>query len=274
MSPSALNWDVLDIVLSFGNPYDALQFSMTCRDGHNLAMSHFLEEVEFPLPWLCLQGAKRSSLACPELFKGFRAYMLDSPHASHRLRKLKALTLGKEAFCVKWGGCHGGTGTEQPTYNFTLAGPLADVIRGAVELRKISIDYTETILDDVPQLVDAIASLPCLQEVCFYRADESTLGLLSNMQSRPRKVKFCIIKHNDQETDERWWGDYASGDDRFLSNFTETLEVLSLNGGLEEEEEELLGWAGIMGKTWQEKICKNLQVMYLVLQPSYIVRKA
>ncbi|KAH9938525.1 uncharacterized protein B0H18DRAFT_17997 [Fomitopsis serialis] len=234
-SPLTLNLDVLDVILSFANPYDALQFSMTCRDGHKLAMPHFLEEVEFPLPWLCLRGAKRSALADPELFEGFRAYMLDSPHASHRLRKLKALQLGEEAFCVEWG--ERDRGTVPPTDTFTLAEPLADVIRGAVELRRISIHYSEAIFDDVPQLIDAIASLPRLQEVCFYGADVSTLGLLSRMQSRLRRVELRIIEYNDQETRERWWGDYAFGNDRFLHNFTESLQVLSLHGGLDIIEE-------------------------------------
>ncbi|KAH9925717.1 uncharacterized protein B0H18DRAFT_1211289 [Fomitopsis serialis] len=227
---SMLNWDVLDIVLSFANPYEALQFSMTCRDGHNLAIPRFLEEIEFPLPWLRLPGAKRSSLAYPELFEGFRAYMLDSPYASDRLRKLKALTLGDDAFCVERG--KRGSATEPPTYTLTLAAPLADVIRGAVELRKISIHYAEEIFDDVPQLIDAIASLPRLQEVRFWDADVLTLGLLSRMQSRPRKAELRVVEYNDRETDERWWGDHAFGDDRFLSNFTESLEVLSLHGGL------------------------------------------
>lgn len=225
----ALNDDVLNIVLSLIDPYDAFRLSLTCRNAQRIAVPHFLETVAFPLPWLCSPHAKRSPLAYPELFEGFRAYMCGQ--GSRRLQYLKSLILAEDAFCIQHGSQH----LEPPRYTFTLAAPLADVIRGAVELRTISIDHSDAIFDAVPQLVDAIASLPQLREVCFYDADLSTLELLSRMHSRPRKVELRIIEYSNSL--ETWWGQYVRGGTRFLSNFTDSLEVLNLSGGLDAIEE-------------------------------------
>lgn len=225
----ALNDDVLSIIVSLIGPYDTFQLSLTCREAQKAAVPYFLEAVAFPLPWLCSANAKRSPMAYPELFEGFRAYM--RAHASRRLQYLKSLVLAEDAFCIQHSSQH----LEPPRYNFTLAAPLADVIRGAVELRTISIDHSDAVFDAVPQLVDAIANLPQLCEVCFYNADLSTLELLSRMQSRPRKVELRIIEYSNAL--ETWWGQYVRGDARFLSNFTDSLEVLNLSGGLDAIEE-------------------------------------
>lgn len=125
----ALNDDVLSIIVSLIGPYDTFQLSLTCREAQKAAVPYFLEAVAFPLPWLCSANAKRSPMAYPELFEGFRAYM--RAHASRRLQYLKSLVLAEDAFCIQHSSQH----LEPPRYNFTLAAPLADVIRGAVELR-------------------------------------------------------------------------------------------------------------------------------------------
>ncbi|KAH9922904.1 uncharacterized protein B0H18DRAFT_1016068 [Fomitopsis serialis] len=224
-----LNADVLNIILSLVNPYDAFQLSLTCRDAQPMATSRFLEAVVFPLPWLCSSTAKRSPLAYPELYEQFRAYMF--AHGSYRLRQLKSLTLAEDAFCIQYGSQH----LEPPRYTFTLAAPLAEVIRAAADLRRICIDQSDAVFDAAPRLVDAIASLPQLQEICFHGAGVSTLELLSRMQSCPRKIELRLIEYRN--TLDIWSGQYVRGAGRFLRNVTESLESLSLQGGLDIIEE-------------------------------------
>ncbi|TFY53292.1 hypothetical protein EVJ58_g9529 [Rhodofomes roseus] len=250
-----LNADVLTIILSLVDPYDAFQLSLTCRAAQAIAVPRFLEAVVFPLPWLCSPNARRSPLAYPELYECFRTYMF--AHGSNRLRQLKSLTLAEDAFCIQYGSQH----LEPPRYTFTLAAPLADVVRYAVELRKIRIDHSEAIFDAAPQLADAIANLPQLQEICFFGADVSTLELLSRTQSRPRKVELRIIEYSN--TIETWWGQYVRGGNRFLSNFTESLEVLSLCGGLDiiEELEPGTVWPAVVELRLARGPTANLQAM-------------
>ncbi|KZT64143.1 hypothetical protein DAEQUDRAFT_53675 [Daedalea quercina L-15889] len=227
MDLSPLNLDILHHIVSFTRTYDAFQLSLTCRDAHRIAVPRFLETIEFPLPWLLPPGATRDMLAHPETYEGFRTYMLAD--GGHRLRHPKSLTLGEDAFCVVFGDRM--DLTLEPQYDFTLAASLVDVIRGAVGLRSISIHHSDALLDEVPELANAIASLPQLEEVCLHDADVSTFALLSRMQSRPHKVKLRLIEYQDQDTNQRWWGNYDFGSDRFLHNFTQSLDVLDLNRG-------------------------------------------
>lgn len=224
-----LNLDVLGAILSYTDIYDTFMLSLTCRDGQRIATPRFLDTITFPLPWLLvwLHGAKRTLEASWELYDSFTAYML-AP-GTHRLEFLKDLTLGEDAFCIEFGDRM--EFTLQPRYDFRLAISLANVVRGAAGLRRLSIDRAESVFETASQLVEAIASLKRLEEVCFRDADVITLGLLSTMQSRPRKVEIYIKEYNDPETRERWWGRYTVGEDSFLHNFTECLETLHLGRG-------------------------------------------
>ncbi|KZT64164.1 hypothetical protein DAEQUDRAFT_48666 [Daedalea quercina L-15889] len=255
----ALNADVLSTILSYTGPYDALQLSLTCRDAQRAALPRFLASVVFPSPWLCSSSEEPEPEPPvhrhPELYERFRSYMLAD--GSYRLRQLKALALGEDAFCVHYGG----QGSYAPRHAFTLAAPLADVIRGAAGLHTIRVAHADAIFDAVPQLADAIASLPQLQEVCFYDADVSTLEVLSRMHSRPRKVSVRIVEYTGVA--QTWWGQYVRGGSRFLCNFTETLEVLSLIGGLDilEELEPDTVWPVVRELKLARGPSVNLQVM-------------
>lgn len=113
----------------------------------------------------------------------------------HRLEYLKDLNLGKDAFCTDFGDRM--EYTVQPRYDFKLAIPLADIVRGVAGLRRLTIDCAESVFEIASQLVGPIASLTKLEEVCFRDADVITLALLSTMQSRPRKVEIHIKEYGD-----------------------------------------------------------------------------
>ena len=227
MNLFTLNLDVLDTILSYADIYDTFMLSLTCRAAQRVATPRFLRTVTFPLPWLWLHGAKRTPEASWELYNSFTAYMLAS--GTHRLGYLKDLTLGEDAFCIDFGDRIKFTAPSR--YDFKLANPLADVVRGAVGLRKLSIDRAESVFEAAQQLADAIEGLTQLEAVCFRDADVIVLSLLSKMRSRPRKVEISIREYRNHETHARWWGRYTAGHDRFLHNFTECLVTLHLCGG-------------------------------------------
>ena len=228
MEAPRLNLDVFYHIVPFLGTYEALHTSLICREAYRIVTPKFIETVVFPLPWLRMPGARRSPLASRETYEGFRAYMLASE--PERLGHLRYLDLGEDAFCTDFGS-DSMDQIDDSEFDFGLAALLVDVIQNATGLRRLSIAHAEAVFDEVPALADAIADLPQLEEVRFHHADMLALGVLSRMRSRPRKVEFHLMEFYDFQTHARWWGEYAAGRDRFLHNFTETLEVLELSGG-------------------------------------------
>ena len=227
MSLFALNLDILDCILALVDPYDASCLSLTCREAQKIAIPRVLERVEFPLPWVWRYRSKRPLVASWNLYNSFAVYTLaDAPQ---RLWCLRDLILGENTFCVSFSDPM--DLTRPPRFDFTLVGPLIDVIHGAVQLRRLSIERSEDLFSCVPLLTDAIASLPRLQEVRFRQADTITLSLLSRLKSRPHTVEVRLQQYINWETNHQCWGQYVAGKHRFLNNFTESLEVLELDGG-------------------------------------------
>ncbi|KAI0727890.1 hypothetical protein C8Q72DRAFT_422764 [Fomitopsis betulina] len=172
---TTLNLDVLDHILSFTEIYDTLMLSFTCRDGQRIATRRFLGSVTFPLPWLWLPGAKRSLKASWELYDSFTAYML-AP-GTHRLEYLKDLTFNNDAFRTGFAGSLLESFTESHC-GFTLAVPLADVVRGATGLRRLCIGNAESVFEAASQLVNAIA--------CDLRKSAFVTQTSSRLPSCPR----------------------------------------------------------------------------------------
>lgn len=228
METFRLNLDIFYNIVPFLGTYEALHTSLTCREAYRIVTPKFIETVVFPLPWLSLPGAHRSPLAFRQTYEGFRAYMLAD--GQKRLGHLRHLDLGEDAFCTDWGSDRMDL-IDDSEFDFGLADLLVDVVQGATGLRRLSMAHADAIFDQVPGLADAVANFPQLEEMRFHHADMLTLGVLSRMRSRPRRIEFHLTEFHDYRTHARWWGEYAAGRDRFLHNFTETLEVLELSGG-------------------------------------------
>ncbi|PCH44589.1 hypothetical protein WOLCODRAFT_26876 [Wolfiporia cocos MD-104 SS10] len=198
-------------------PGDALRFAMTCRAAYNIAMPRVFSEVEFDysLTRWKLDGLHR--------IRSFCTFALS--HASFCLPSIKKLTIGRNAFSSS-------SGSDVTWHEFTdlgSAGPLVEVVKGAVNLTSLRIEIAETLFSECTSMVDAVAGLPALQQVVFHQAGPHALAALSRMASRPADVKIWFQLLYDD------WGDiietFTPGEDRFLGNLAEALVDLEFDLG-------------------------------------------
>ncbi|KZT10410.1 uncharacterized protein LAESUDRAFT_810066 [Laetiporus sulphureus 93-53] len=176
----ALNDDVLDIIVSFLSPHDALPLMTTCRTAHALALPRLLSEVEF-----LTHTAKT-----PGRITQFCQFMLaDIPH---RMPHLRALRLIGNAFATK-------------DFDYSAALAMAAVLRHAKCLRELHLRLAGELLACQPRFADAVAALASLDVLCMSSRMYSWV-LLARMRATPRRVEFFAdyMAYKDQQ--RLFWG--------------------------------------------------------------------
>jgi len=203
-----LNLDVIEVTLSHARPIDALQLALTCRTAHALAMPRFLSEV--------VLGSNERKRIQKQVDKFCRFMLAD---VSSRLPHLKSLTLGKYAFENREG-----LGIR---YHYSCAAKLAEVVRLAPRLRRISIYDSESLFEAAPRLASALALTPNLEFIHFTDVDVQSLTVLSHMKSHPRSVDLEMSHWRDDEGVTHY-GSFGDNKDLFLANFTTSLVSVKL----------------------------------------------
>ena len=207
MSFQTLNLDVVDIILSFIEPHEALSLTTTCRALHIPATRRLL--YEFDSAFFYVEAAQRILRFCD--------YMLaDRRHRPQCLRVfyLRLWSLRKmqvdPAIYVR----------------------LADVIRHATGLRKVFVTdnldafFSNTYLS----LADAIAEVESLEHVEFDCVPRNRVALfLSRMKSRPRVLKCTMSSPIGSNVAKV----VTPKPTQFLRNFTGCLTKLVLDRALE-----------------------------------------
>ena len=142
MNLLSLDLDVVHVILSEIQPPDALNLSLTCRAAHTVAYPRFLSEVVLGHPW------RRTG---PDRLLRFCSSMLAD--ASLRVLHLRELTIHKTAFQPKRAvSSHGLIDSSAMAF-------LAEVLKYAVNLRRICIHDTEELLETNPEFCWTLASL-------------------------------------------------------------------------------------------------------------------
>lgn len=175
MNLLSLDLDVVHVILSEIQPPDALNLSLTCRAAHTVAYPRFLSEVVLGHPW------RRTG---PDRLLRFCSSMLTD--ASLRVLHLRELTIHKTAFQPKRAvSSHGLIDSSAMAF-------LAEVLKYAVNLRRICIHDTEELLETNPEFRWTLASLPGLQDIRFLNAGLRSIDMLVSSSSKPRRLDIDL----------------------------------------------------------------------------------
>lgn len=175
MNLLSLDLDVVHVILSEIQPPDALNLSLTCRAAHTVAYPRFLSEVVLGHPWRRI-GPDRLLRFCTSMLAD----------ASLRVLYLRELTIHKTAFQPKRAASsHGLIDSSAMAF-------LAEVLKYAVNLRRICIHDTEELLETNPEFRWTLASLPSLQDIRFLNAGLRSIDVLVSTSSRPRRLELDL----------------------------------------------------------------------------------
>ena len=175
MNLLSLDLDVVHVILSEIQPPDALNLSLTCRAAHTVAYPRFLSEVVLGHPW------RRTG---PDRLLRFCASMLAD--TSLHVLLLRELTIHKTAFQPKRAASsHGLIDSSAMAF-------LAEVLKYAVNLRRICIHDTEELLETNPEFRWTLASLPNLQDISFLNAGLRSIDMLISSSSHPRRIDLDL----------------------------------------------------------------------------------
>ncbi|KAH9831598.1 uncharacterized protein C8Q71DRAFT_715113 [Rhodofomes roseus] len=170
MALLSLNYDVLSAIVEQTDPSSALKLSMASRGAYDLGIAQALASVT-------LSRSQRQVSA-------FCQFLLADPT---RLPQLRELTIESSAFGVA-------RHIEfQRTADFSAAAELADVLRRARRLRRLSIACFEDFLAHEPRIGDAICALPELVEISLHNCGQLATGVLSHLRGSLRKVQFTAL---------------------------------------------------------------------------------
>ncbi|KAH9918686.1 uncharacterized protein B0H18DRAFT_957844 [Fomitopsis serialis] len=198
-----LNHDVLDTIVSFVAPADAMQLALTCRDAYDAAMPRFLSEVVLGGPSV-MDGPEQITLFC--------RYMLADPH--NRIRHLRVLEIKEGAFVSSEGEDRSGAWVA----DFSCAAILADMLRKATNLRKITIRDLEPLLQHQPAVAEAMSHLSRLRDLSFYLVGKCTLEMLKNTTCHPYRLEFGMWKD----------GPRVAGDTAAFDEYAPSLHTVNL----------------------------------------------
>ncbi|KZT66528.1 hypothetical protein DAEQUDRAFT_730080 [Daedalea quercina L-15889] len=171
----SLDLDVVHVILSEIPPTDALSLSLTCRAAHTVAYPRFLSEVVLGHPW------RRSG---PDRLLQFCTSMLAD--AALRVLYLRELTIHKTAFQPKR------TASPHGILDSAAMAFLAEVLRYAVNLRRLCIHDTEELLATMPEFRCTLSALPGLQDVRLLHAGTRALEVLIAFVSQPRRLELDL----------------------------------------------------------------------------------
>jgi len=199
MSLLSLNFDVLETILSFVEPRDALPLMTTCCALHVPAMRRHLFEIT--LRWGDYRECRKTVKFCE--------YMLGDLQV--RARCLGALNLFPQS-------------RRPPAV--PISDHLAEIIRHATGLRRIVLNADDYFLESCPTLVDALADVESLKTIRFNSSLAAARGvaLLSRMKSQLRSVQ-CMISLRAILP--------PLGPTPFLHNFVQSLTFLDIHGVLD-----------------------------------------
>ncbi|TFY64354.1 hypothetical protein EVJ58_g2683 [Rhodofomes roseus] len=170
MALLSLNYDVLSAIVEQTDPSSALKLSMASRGAYDLGIAQALASVT-------LSRSQRQVSA-------FCQFLLADPT---RLPQLRELTIESSAFGVA-------RHIEfQRTADFSAVAELADVLRRARRLRRLSIACFEDFLAHEPRIGDAICALPELVEISLHNCGQLAMGVLSHLRGSLRKVQFTAL---------------------------------------------------------------------------------
>lgn len=161
-----LNDDVLEIILSFLKPRDALSLSLTSRAIHAIAQEHAVASVVI----------KHHSQIPPMI-----SFFLHDPVRPHLLRELDVRCDFKtlpRIFAPK---------------DYSAASPLANLLEQASNLRVVRLSWAEQLLKQEPRLGDAVAALPLLDELDLSGLEHRCINVLHRLRSTPRKLALREI---------------------------------------------------------------------------------
>ncbi|GBE87749.1 hypothetical protein SCP_1104260 [Sparassis crispa] len=193
MSFLSLNDDVLEIIISFIPSPDAWRLAQTCRYLYDAAVCQYLSIVTIN-SWRQLIG--------------FSSFVLAEPS---RKLYIKALEVSLR-YSQEYSECI-------PAF--------IEVLRGAGSLRSLSIEDEHDLLRSLPSLRSALAAIPNLERISYFRVGSKFLEVLTHMVSRPRYLKVSLFPYDDEVP---FW--------HALENLTGCLETLdfspiqSLNPGI------------------------------------------
>ncbi|KAH9829654.1 uncharacterized protein C8Q71DRAFT_789362 [Rhodofomes roseus] len=223
MSIQSLNYDVMEAILSFVEPRDALPLTATCQALHVPATRRLLSEVF--IDWeVGAGGSSQMEKKAPAADTGvynmkgllFCEYMLRD--IQNRPQCLKALYLHR---------------SERPSWRKSVRRPklvpfherITEVIPHATTLRTLYLDARDarktSFTENRPSLADALANVQSLETIRFHCRHTSDLALLCRMKSQPRTV-WCSSSWQSFEPSRQL--------SRFLHNFVERLTTLRIRG--------------------------------------------
>ncbi|GBE89485.1 hypothetical protein BKA93DRAFT_620454 [Sparassis latifolia] len=161
----SLNDDVLEYIISFVSPSDALRLAKTCRRAYAAAIP---------------QSHSHIAITTPQKLARFCNFMLaDSPR---RPSCLEAITLRDSAFRFSTAG--------QMCPDYSSTSQLSEVLRHASALQSLTLYHLEKVLEIEPSLKDVLAALTRLKNVSFFQSGSQSFDLLSRLASRPRYLEI------------------------------------------------------------------------------------